>query len=95
MADLFRTSIGALIEVNLNFVLTGNTGVTLIIKKSDNSIVNWIATVDNAVTGVVSYVVKDGDLSVTGTYYLQPVVTFVDKKFFGEKSSFEVRDILC
>lgn len=94
MADIFRTSIGAKIEVTLSYDLTTNTGVTFVIRKPDGQIVNWTATVDNAGAGIVSYLVQDGDLNLIGRYFLQPVVIFTGKRFFGEQVTFSADEIL-
>jgi len=94
MPDVYKTSLGVKIEITMDIDLSGNDGVTLTVKKPDNSTVEWTASIDDATGGVVSYTSEANELDILGEYIVQPKVTFTGKVYFGTPVKFTVLDIV-
>ena len=94
MASLYKTSLGVKIEITLDYNLTGNTGVTYLVRKPDETETTWTPTVDNTVLGITSYLTQTNDLSQVGTYTIQPKVSFTGKMYFGTFVTFNVEDVI-
>lgn len=94
MQTSYKTTIALKIEVLLNDDLTGITGVSYLIQKPDGTKDTWVATIDDADTGLTSYTTENGDLDQTGIYVLQPKLTGATQTLFGDPVSFEINNII-
>jgi len=94
MINTYKTSLGVVIQVTLDFDLTTATGVSYLVTKPDGTTDTWTATVDTAATGVTSYTTEAGDLDTVGIYLLQPKATFASKTYFGDIVSFAVNEVI-
>ena len=92
--NTYKTSLAIKIEVTVDFDLTSCTGIVYLVSKPDGTTATWTATIDTAATGVTSYTTTTNDLSVVGTYVIQPKATFSGQLYFGDPVSFDVNEII-
>lgn len=73
MGKIYRGDVGTEILINMQTDLTSATGIVLVVKKPDDTVVNWIPTVQN--DEYLKYTVVSGDLNLKGDYTIQANLT--------------------
>jgi len=82
--------VGTEIFVDCCLNITGATNTKLMIKKPDDTQVEWTATIDG--TNHLKYTVVAGDFNIAGTYLLQASLTIGGWSGLGETAQFTVYD---
>lgn len=84
--------IGTLIEVDTCSDISSATAVSLIVEKPDGTVEEWIGYVYD--TTKIRYVTQEGDLDMTGRYYLQAKVVLPSGEVFGDMANFSVSSVI-
>jgi hypothetical protein len=84
--------VGTKIQVDVGVDVSDIVSAKLIVKKPDNTIVEWIATPDTDT--YVYYIVQDGDFNLAGKYYLQAYIKTNNWSGYGSITSFYVKERL-
>lgn len=87
---IYVGSTGVILEVTTGIDITGATTTTLKVKKPDDTLVTWTATIYTAATGVLRYTVVANDLDQPGDYHLQAYVVLSGKIYYGETALLSV-----
>lgn len=88
---LFINDVGHVFTVDVQNNITGVNTATLEILKEDGTIENWITSVTNAGSGILTYVTTIGDINQVGIYEAQAFVWSSSlSNFHGDVFNFEV-----
>lgn len=82
--------IGTEILVDCGCDITGATLTRFVVKKPDNTEVEWTAIIEG--TNYLKYTVITGDFSVAGKYSLQVALTLTGWTGHGETTYFDIYD---
>lgn len=93
MGKTYISDIGTKIMTTLSTSIADLTSATYHVKKGDGTEVTWSCTVENTTTGIVYYNVINGDLNVSGKYYIHTVLIFDDgSQYTSDVNDFRVYD---
>jgi len=92
MAKIYVGQTNLQINFSLGADVTGHTITTASVRRPGNSILSWSLTIDDASNGSASFAsLTATTLNTSGTYYLQPTITFSDGTIIsGETATLKV-----
>lgn len=91
MGNPYEGSINLTIEMDLQEDLTDLDTIQVQIQRKDGTTFSVTPTVDDVLTGIVSYETVDGDLNQNGIYRVQAHVWFTDGSYYpSQVAEFEV-----
>jgi len=92
MAKVYLNDIGTAFKVTVGTDLTNATLTELrVLKPGDTMTTTWTATIDDALNGILEYIISTGDLNTAGIYRLQAYVELsTGEKLLGETVGFTV-----
>ena len=83
MSTIYSGDVGTILEATLSDDITGYSIIRIDIKKPDGQTVEKIATLVDALQGIISIVTVASDVDLAGNYCFIPYVEFsASKKFF-------------
>lgn len=94
MGKIYKNQTALQINFNLGDDITNYDSITASVLKPDGSLDSWILSVSDASTGACTFSdFTTTNLSTSGTYYIQPQVTFSDATVIkGETNKLIVYD---
>ena len=85
---IYVGDVGTTILVDMGEDISSATNLALEVKKPDGSIVEWVPTVSDK--NFLKYIIKAGDLTLEGTYTINPKLTLGDWSGRGDTTLFVV-----
>ena len=86
--NIYIGDIGTIIKVDTDEDLTGATGLSLVVKKPDDTIVSWSASISD--TQYLSHTIGSGEIDMIGYYCVQAAFTLGSWSGRGKPDKFKV-----
>ena len=95
MSKLYKDRVGYIFTIRTGKELSSVQSAELKIRKPENiGSATWIASISNAGSGELTYIIQSGDFSNAGIYEAQPFIWESSISHFdGETFNFQVFDI--
>ena len=94
MASVYVGTVGLRIRVTFCIDISGAGTAKIRAEKPDETVVEWTATIEDAVAGVVFYDTQTGDLDQVGTWKINGIWDPTgDSVFYGKTACLLVRDL--
>jgi hypothetical protein len=88
MSKIYVGDIGTVIALDCGVDLTMASSLEILVRKPNDEVVNWVATVLEL--NSVAYATKVNDLDQEGIWKVQSKVTLPDGTWLGDTTEFEV-----